>query len=60
LIKCYSNVISTSLSPKTLHWNSPGGSTASFFLLFYCHYLLFIIPLHCKSCFCAVSVCDDI
>jgi len=27
--KRYSNVISTSPSPKTCHWDSPGGDTAS-------------------------------
>jgi len=41
--KRYSYVISTSPSPKTLHWNSPGGGIASFVLSFYRHYPLFII-----------------
>jgi len=44
--KRYSNVISTSPSPKTCHWDSPGGGTASVVLSFYRHYLLFIIIYH--------------
>ena len=58
--KRYSNVIPTSLSPKTCHWDSPGGDTASFVLSFYHHYPLSIIPLHYKSYFCTVSICDNI
>ena len=42
------------------HWDSPGGDTASFVLSFYRHYPLSIIPLHCKSYFYAVSICDNI
>jgi len=58
--KRYSKIISMSPSPKTLHWNSPGGGTASFVLSFYRHYPWFIIPLHCESYFYAVSICEDI
>jgi len=41
-----------------LYCNSAGGSTTSFILLFYCYYLLFIIYLHYKTYFWAVSICD--